>query len=674
MRAFVFLLSTVFLSLGTAFADELRFVTISNSEEVGQLIVQRDGNTLNIDYRVDNNGRGPKLTEQIVFNENAIPISWRVNGQSLMGAEVTEEFEIDGRTARWTSQADEGEERVSAPRLYVANDTSPYALAIYERVARRSGESRISILPRGEISVTSLGQRVVTADNQEKTLELVRIGGISLSPSTIALDEAGELFAVLGGGSIIRDGAEAFAEPLGALSQELAQERAYNLQETLAHQYDVPVQIINVRILDPQAGTLSKPSAVTVYRGKITRVFEGKSAPATADTVIIDGEGGTLMPGLHDMHAHMNRGSGLYYLAAGVTTVRDMGNDNDFLQDYLVELDRGVVSGPRVVPSGFLEGRSPFSMRLGSLADSFDEAKETVDWYAQHGYFQVKIYNSFPPDWIAPIAAYAQSQGLGVTGHVPAFSTPNDVIKAGYDDIAHINQLMLGWLLEQGEDTRTPLRLTAMARAVALDLNAENVQETVGLMRQNEVALDPTAVILERLMLSRARTVQPGDRAYLDHMPIGYQRNRRRTFAPIGSEAEDKAYQDSFNVILDVLALLHENEIQLLPGTDDGTGFTLLRELELYAQAGIPPADVLRLATIDAATYLGRGESGGVIERGRDADFVLLEKNPLKDIAGIRTARMVVRGGVIYYPEEIYQALDIRPFTTKPRVLEGAAE
>src|SRR5690606_3723541 len=204
---------------------------------------------------------------------------------------------------------------------------------------------------------------------------------------------------------------------------------------------------------------------------------------------------------------------------------------------------------------------------------------------------------------------------------------------AGYDEVAHINQLMLGWLIREGEDTRTPLRLTAMAPAADLDVDSEPVRRTIALMRERRIALDTTAVILERLMLSRAGTVAEGDAAYLDHMPIGYQRYRRRSFVTVDSPADDARYRAAFDRLIDTLRLLHENGIRLLPGTDDGTGFTVHRELELYVRAGMSPAEVLRNATLGMEEYLGRAHELGSIEQGKLADFFLIAGDPTRDIS-----------------------------------------
>jgi hypothetical protein len=240
------------------------------------------------------------------------------------------------------------------------------------------------------------------------------------------------------------------------------------------------------------------------------------------------------------------------------------------------------------------------------------------------------------------------------------------MIRAGYDEVAHINQLMLGWLIKPGEDTRTPLRLTAMARAADLDLRSAPVQATLRLMEAHKTALDTTAVILERLMLSRAGTVAEGDAAYLDHMPIGYQRYRKRSFVDFSSPGEDQRYRRAFDRLIETMRLLHARGIRLLPGTDDGTGFTVHRELELYVKAGMSPAEVLRTATFDMEEYLGRSHDLGSIERGKLADFFLVAGDPTRDISAVRRARLVMRGGVAYYPSEIYQAIGIKPFAAPP--------
>lgn len=662
------LLLPLLLLATPAAAETERLSIVANGEVVGSVVGTTTGNRVTVDYRVDDNGRGPKHREEITLGAGGMPTAWTIAGTSLMGGPVSERYRWANGRALWTSQADSGEAASAAPGLYIVNDDSPWAAGVYARAALARGGS-VATLPGGRLTVTRLRtMRVGTTP-----VTVYRLEGAQLAPDYLMLDAKRRLFATFSAtGVAIRSGQEREAPALLTLGAELERERVRAISRAVAHRYDVPVRIRNVRLFDPASGTLSGPSTVVVMRDRITQVLPGDGGPPPADQAVIDGEGGTLMPGLADMHSHTSLDSGLFYLAAGVTTTRDMGNKNSFLLDLLPRLETGEIAGPHIVPDGFIEGRSPYSARNGFIPDTLDDAFKAVRWYADRGYREIKIYNSFNPDWVKPVAAEAHRLGLGVTGHVPAFSSPDRVIADGYDTIAHINQLMLGWLLDPQDDTRTPLRLTGMARAADLDLAAPRVQRTVAAMQQRHVALDTTAVILERLMLSRAGTVAAGDADYLSHMPIGYQRYRKRTFVPLKDAAEDARYGRAFAKLLDVVKLLDDRGIRLLPGTDDGTGFTVQREVELYVKAGIAPARALRLATLGAAEYLGEERLRGSVAQGKFADLVLLAGDPTRDIAAIKRPRMVMRGGAIYYPAEIYQRLGIAPFASAPKVVGPA--
>ena len=115
---------------------------------------------------------------------------------------------------------------------------------------------------------------------------------------------------------------------------------------------------------------------------------------------------------------------------------------------------------------------------------------------------------------------------------------------------------------------------------------------------------------------------------------------------------------------------MNEKGVKLLLGTDDGSGLSLHRELELYVEAGIPESAVLSMATLGAAIYMEESDKLGIIEVGKLADFSMISGNPIDNISNIRQIRMVSKGGMIYFPEEIYQALNIKPFANKPRVIK----
>ncbi|GGZ43466.1 amidohydrolase family protein [Asticcacaulis endophyticus] len=666
------LLTTVFgLGFATAALADASFVIIQNGENVGHVEVVETaadkGKTLNIDYVVDDNGRGPKHKQTITLNDKGLPVAGTVAGTSLMGGAVNETFAIKGTTFTWSSQADSGKMALKAPKIYIVNDSNPYDLAIYARYLLTQPNQTAETLPGGSARLQAIKTLDVGQGDQAIAVTIYRLDGLDLAPAYILLDEQNELFAA---GNMVRKGYEAEIKALGKLNSELEAERQKTLQAELGHRFDGPVRIKNVRVLDPKTGRLSALSSVVVNGDTIATILPEAEAATNApkDETIIDGEGGTLVPGLHDMHSHTTRSSGLFLLASGVTSVRDMGNDNGFLDTQIRLMNEGTVAGPRIVRNGFIEGKSPYSANHGFVVSSLDEAMKAVRWYADHGYYQLKIYNSFNPDWIPAVAAESHRLGMDVVGHIPAFYSPDRGMKDGYDEITHINQLVLGWLLKDGEDTRTPLRLTALARAATLDLNSAPVQASVATMKAQGMGLDTTAVIVERLMLSRAGKVNPADAWYLKNMPIGYQRYRKRTYVPLKDAAEDASYFTAFDKLVDIMKMLHDNGIQLLPGTDDTLGFSVKRELELYVKAGMTPAEALKVGTYDMEVYLGRDQQLGTIERGKLADFFLVKGDPTQDLSALRETRMVLKGGFVYFPNEIYDALGITPFTTAPTV------
>lgn len=656
-------LAALFAMGADATAEVKKFSVISGGEKVGSLTADIQGSVVDLDYIVRNNGRGPKWVERIETNKSGDLLTWTITGESTFGGAVDEEYSWENGRARWRSQADEGEREADKPGLYIANDASPWSYGVYVSALLKSKDARLPVLPGGALRLEKLGEDRLVSGGDRLPVVIYAISGVDLTPSFVMIDRDGDLAATIGRSVTIREGYEGEAERLGAMAETLTGEMVRALQAKLSHRVEGPIYYQNVRILDTKKGEISKPATVTVFKGKISSIdYDNPQRQPAPGYTLIDGEGGVLTPGLHDMHSHTSPWNGLYYIAAGVTGTRDQGNDPENIIAMMESIEKGDLAGPRIVRNGFIEGRSEHSSRTAFIADTLESGLDYVRWYADHGFFQIKLYNSIHPDWVAPMAAEARRLGLGVSGHVPAFVWPDDAILAGYDDIAHINQLVLGWLLEEGEDTRTPLRLTGLARGAELDLDSQKVQRTVDLMKKHNVALDTTTVILERLMLSRAGEVAEGDAAYLDHAPIGYQRYRKRTFVPLDRPDADDEYRKGFHKLLDVMKVLHDNGVQLLPGTDDATGFTVHRELELYAKAGIPNADVIRLATIGSEEYLRRDEMLGTIEPGKYADFFLTPGDPLEDISAIRTIRLVSRGEQIYFPSEIYEALSIEPF------------
>jgi hypothetical protein len=646
------------------------FSIISNGHVVGSLEAITEGSSTTIDFKVSENGRGPSSHEEMVIDSDGIPVHWIVVGKSLVGAPMQEQFDWKRGKLSWRGEADSGKMVTVKPRLYLANDASPWAYGVYARAALKAPDLKVNVTPSGTLRIEKVGSIRLNDASDAPDDALYALSGLWMSPQYVVLDADHALVASEAGDMLlVRKGLEAHTDALRSLFEKTALDRMRSLQLKLAHHFDTPIRIENIHVFDPQSGTISPLQMVEVYRQHITRVGANSAiGPKQGEVVVVDGEGGTLIPGLHDMHSHTSIGSGLYNIAAGVTAARDMGNSNAFLLDLMPRLDSGELPGPRITPNGFIEGVSPYSASTGILAPSLAEALEDIGWYADHGYWQVKIYNSIDPSWVKSMAAEAHRLGMTVTGHIPAMTTADQMIRDGYDEVAHINQLMFQWVLKPGEDTRTTLRITALDRFADVDLKSPRVQASFELMREHHAVLDTTAVIQERLALSRAGKSQRGEWPYLEHVPISYQRFRKRNIVVTKTPQDERRYERAVDKMLATIKQLYDNGNRLMPGTDDDNGLPKHRELELYVLAGISPAETLRIDTLGAAEYLKQDQNFGSIERGKIADLVLLPGDPTKNISLVRQPRLVMRGGALYFPDEIYTALDIKPFSVRPQL------
>jgi len=139
------------------------------------------------------------------------------------------------------------------------------------------------------------------------------------------------------------------------------------------------------------------------------------------------------------------------------------------------------------------------------------------------------------PAWVSAMTREAHLLGMRVAGHVPAFATADQMIEGGYDEVTHINQFMLGWVIQPTEDTRTLFRLTALKRFGGLDLQSAKVQHTIGMMVDRHIAIDPTLGIHEMLTQNRDGQIPPGAVDYLDHLPIGARRDAPCARSPSAS-------------------------------------------------------------------------------------------------------------------------------------------
>jgi imidazolonepropionase-like amidohydrolase len=661
-----------FIPISASAAENARFTAIFGGHNVGHVFVETNGNRSTVDYDVKNNGRGPTMAETVTFGKDGLPESWHITGTTTFGSKVEERFERSGSHANWLDSTGKGDKTLAQPALYVAQSGSPWADQIYASALLKRPDMSMPALPGGTLKLEKGETLGVQGNGGPLQVTRYVLSGVDIVPETMLLDPDGKLFASVSPSSIvIREGYEGEEVRLRKLAADWTTQRYVSIQREIGHAYGAPVRIRNVRLFDPKSSTLTEPVAVLVS-GKEIAAIESLDSPATPGEVTIDGAGGTLIAGMYEMHAHLGQDGALLNLLAGITTVRDMGNDNAVLDALVKRIDSGEVAGPHVIRSGFIEGKSPFSANNGFVVDSQQKAIDAVRWYGARGYFQIKVYNSVDPAWVPAIVAEAHRLGMRVAGHVPAFASADQMIEAGYDEMTHINQFVLGWVIGKDEDTRTLFRLTALKRLPDLDLQSPKVQHTLGLMVQGHKAIDPTLGIHEALTLNRDGQKPPGAVDYLDHLPIGARRDAMKQWVDTSAPGDDKAYRGALDKLLAVVRLLHDRGVFIVFGTDTGGSFSYHRELELYQKIGMTAPEILKRATWDSARYVGEDQRMGSIEKGKLADFFLVPGDPTKDLKAIKKISMVVKDGTFYYPTEAYPKFGIEPFVAAPQVTQPA--
>ena len=649
-----------------ALADTERFMVFRQDANIGRVVVETTGNTAKIEFDVKDNGRGPTVAEELRLDANGLPERWKITGTQTFGGKIDEGFERSGELSSWHDSSGPASAK-GKPRLYIAQSASPYELQIYARALIKAG-GPLEVLPAGTLNLTKGETLTLKGPAGDVAVTRYDLTGISLNPTVMLLDAEQRLIALpSASGGLVRAGFEGENPRLRKLAAAWQSARWSTIQRETAKHFSGPVRITNVRLFDPVAKALTPIVSVVVNGNIIAGIQPSDRAPTPGETVI-DGAGGTLVPGMFEMHAHLGENGALLNLLAGITSVRDMGNSNPVLDALDHRIISGEVAGPRIVRNGFIEGKSPFNSSNGFVVDSEARAVEAVRWYAARGYSGIKIYNSIDPKWVPAMIAEAKALGMRVMGHVPAFTNADAMIAAGYDEVTHINQLSLGWIIKPDEDTRTLFRLTALGRLPALDLDSAKVQSTLNTMKAKGVALDATLGIHENLLLNRNGVVAPGAQDYFSHMPIGVQRDLKQEWSNADTFGGDANAHKVFDKLTEVLRRAHAKGIFIVPGTDTGGSFTYHRELELYTSLGMTPAEVMSRATLEMAKYLGEDQRLGSITRGKLADFFLIPGDPTKEVKAIKTISLVAKDGVFYFPAEIYPRFGITPFAAAPKI------
>jgi imidazolonepropionase-like amidohydrolase len=615
--------------------------------------------TLTSEFLFTDRGSPVPLSTTFVARTSLEPISLNLDGRSSRLSELRDKFVLDTQQHR-VALFREG--KVS---YYPAvGDTfliDGYSPVVMQQMLMRfwlahGRPAQISTPPGGSVHIEPSGDLAVADNGAAIKLHGYVVTGLIWGAETLWLDDHEQLAGLVSTDAefdhfeAVRD---TYEPALATFIQKAAQNNLDALAKLAAGAKRPAAKrlaITNVTLIDG-TGAAAHGASVFVEDGIITRIVRSSpkdmKGPNMKGFETLDGTGKYLIPGLWDMHAHYEQVEwGPIYLAAGVTTVRDCGNEFDFITTVRDVLRSGNGIGPRLLIAGLVDGSGPIS--LGAIvADTPEEAVAVVRRYKAAGALQIKIYSSMKPSLVPVITAEAHRLGMTVTGHVPIDMTSAEAVAAGYDGINHIEFPERDLLhIEKGK----PLP--------PLDFTTPDATRQIALFRQHHTVFDDTIALYEldsRPVSVPLATLEPG----ITHVAPQLAESLNTYGVPEKDAAEAAV---SYRYLLATLRELHKEGLTIVAGTDQVIpGYSLHRELEIYVQAGFTPMEALQAATIVPARVMGLDKELGTIEAGKRADLVLLEADPLENVSNTRRIAKTIAGGVIYDPAPLWQSVGFQP-------------
>lgn len=638
-----------------ALAAQTEYAIFIVGNPSGAMVVDRvTANEVEVRYHFNDRGRGPEIEARYLLGENGLPQSMSITGRDYMKAPVEESLTFADGQYRWESSADSGSS--DDPAFYSSLDGPPIELGLLIAALQEAPDNSLDMLPSGKAQLVDLGVQEIDG----KRLRQVEVRGLGFEPTPAWLDEKGDLFAIVSGWfSVIPEDSAGRIATMKALQDE---RRDAYFRELAAEALSDPggdLLIDNVRIFDVVSGSVRDENAVLIRDGVIAELL-GADADRPEAARVIDANGQTLLPGLWDMHTHLSLSDGPLHLAAGITTVRDLANDHDQIMQVEERFNDGEFAGPHLFRAGFIDGTGPFAGPTKARIENLEDAIRWIDFYAEHDYDQVKIYSSIPVELVEAMAERAHQHGMRFSGHIPAGMWAEDAVRAGFDEIQHINMVFLNFYKDIVE-TRNPDRFIKPAeRGADLDVTSAPFLEFVNLLKEHNTVIDPTVAVFMDLMTHTPGQLAPSLGTADGRLPPQVIRGNLKGGLAVPKGWEER-YKASAKNMLTAIKALHDAGIRLVAGTDGLAGFVLHRELMYYAEAGIAPADILRLATLGSAEVMGVDEQVGQIAPGYRADLIVVDGKPDQDISDITKVRTVIKEGVLVDPAALYRGMAIVP-------------
>jgi imidazolonepropionase-like amidohydrolase len=615
-----------------------------------------------VSFKFVDRGTDVPLTATFRSADDLTPQAFEIKGKSARPTQIDEAVEIQGDKIRvrdrekWTEDA--------RPKQFFA--IAGYAPATMQMLmvrywASHGSPAELETFPAGRVKIEPRGHDTVTIGGKEESLDRYTVEGLIWGRETLWFDSKRNLAAAVTIDAefdhfeAIREGYESALGKFVGIAGTDGMASLADISKNISGSRADTLAIVGGTLVDGTGSAPVADSVVLIEKGRIVAAGPRSLVKIPHAATKIGARGKTILPGLWDMHAHFEQVEwGPIYLAAGVTTVRDCGNEFEFITAVRDAVANGRGLGPRLLLAGVVDGTGPLALGVERV-DTPEQAKMWTDRYHDAGFQQMKIYSSVQLEELKIVAAEAHRLGMTVTGHIPEGLTAYQGVEAGMDQINHIEYV--------ADIMRPPLpanatRLDRLKAAGDFDVNSLEAKKAVSFLVEHGTVIDPTLALFELYAASSDKPVATFESGITKVAPeLAEVLSFDAPPTPVTGLIQ-KASQKG----IEVVGVLHRAGVPIVAGTDQAVpGHSLHREIELYAQAGFTPMEAIQSATIVPARAMGVDKEVGTIEAGKRADVVILGANPLESIRNIRTVEFVVTNGVMYNCAELWRSVGFKP-------------
>ncbi len=627
--------------------------------------IRRDGDSIaaKIDFKFTDRGSPVPLTTTFRAAQDLTPQDFEIKGRTARPVTIDETVTIEQGTVHLRSRDKQTDSAAPSGPFFTIAGYAPTTMQMLmvRYWASHGSPAQLTTLPSGSVKIEPRGQDTIHIGNKDEKLDRYTVEGLIWGRETLWFDANRNLVAAITTDAefdhfeAIRDGYEtALGDFVGRAGADNMSALA-DISKGIPGSHSATIAIVGATLIDGTGAAPVADSAVVIEDGRIKAVGPRSRVKIPKNANIVDAKGKFLLPGLWDMHAHFEQVEwGPIYLAAGVTTVRDCGNEFEFItavRDAIAQ-NRGL--GPRLLLAGIVDGTGPMALGVGRV-DTPEQARTWVDRYHAAGFQQMKIYSSVKLEEVKAVADEAHRLGMSVTGHVPNGLNAYQVIEVGQDQINHIQYIVDIMHPPFPKDMSRPDRMKAVA---GLNLDSPEAIKAVSFLKDHHTLVDPTMALFE---LFTATTAKPPASFEPGVEKIAPELAQQITDVEPPSERSEIA-DKVFAKEIEVVGALHRAGIPIVAGTDQSVpGYSLHREIELYVQAGFTPMEAIQAATIVPARAMKVDKELGTVEKGKRGDLILINGDPLQDIHNTRNVEYVITNGTMYHTAELWQSVGFKP-------------